>query len=87
MPTIMKECRVCGKKYEACRSVFQNSSTTFRWQDVACSPECGAEYLRRVNEARGLIPAAVDTETASETHTKKTRKRSQKVKDEVAAEN
>ena len=47
----MKECRVCGKVYEACASAAKPGQV-FRWQEVACSPECGAEYLRRVQEAR-----------------------------------
>lgn len=45
-----KICRVCGKSYDACKT--PNITGGFRWRDVACSPECGAEYLRRVMEAR-----------------------------------
>jgi len=51
---VKKTCRICGASYEACRSA-KNGSTAFNWQEVACSPECGSEYLRRVNESRGLI--------------------------------
>lgn len=51
MAAAVKTCRVCGKRYEACRTV-SNLTGVFRWQEVACSPECGAEYLRRVTEAR-----------------------------------
>lgn len=43
-------CRVCGKVYDACNS--QPVFGEFRWKDVACSPECGAEYLRRIRESR-----------------------------------
>ncbi len=46
-----KVCRVCGKEYEACRSTKVNPNI-FRWQDVACSPECGTVYLNRVIESR-----------------------------------
>lgn len=49
----MLVCRVCGKNYEACLS--KRVGTTFRWQDVACSPECGTEYLHRIYVSRGLI--------------------------------
>lgn len=56
MPTATKQCRVCGKSYEACRSLKVNVDGPFRWQEVACSPECGAEYLRRVNESRNPTP-------------------------------
>lgn len=54
MPTAVKKCRVCGKDYEACRTANKVPGV-FRWQEVACSPECGAEYLRRVTEARSHI--------------------------------
>jgi len=45
-----KVCRVCGDTYEACRT--SKVTNTFRWQDVSCSPECGAEYLRRIKLSR-----------------------------------
>ena len=56
--TPKKQCRVCGKDYEPCRSVaLQNG--VFRWREVSCSPECGAIYLRRIQESRGLISSEV----------------------------
>nr|DAZ49999.1 MAG TPA: hypothetical protein [Caudoviricetes sp.] len=51
-----KKCRVCGKEYEACRNLNRIAGV-FRWQEVACSPECGAEYLRQIMESRGELPA------------------------------
>ena len=48
MPKVIRKCRVCGKKYEACRTM-KVVDGVFVWQEVACSPECGAEYLRRMN--------------------------------------
>lgn len=50
------KCRVCGKEYEGCRTM-KRPAGVFRWQDVACSPECGEEYLRQVLTARGQLPA------------------------------
>lgn len=50
MPRESKRCRVCGRRYEACRTT--SPSNVFRWRDVACSPECGAEYFRRVQLSR-----------------------------------
>lgn len=48
-----KKCRVCGKDYEPCYSTgLQNG--VFRWREVSCSPECGAIYLRQIQESRGL---------------------------------
>lgn len=53
MAKVTKICRVCGKEYEACQT--PNLSNTFRWQDVSCSPECGAKYLHAVRVARGEV--------------------------------
>ena len=48
-----KKCRVCGKDYDPCYSTgLQNG--IFRWREVSCSPECGAIYLRQIQESRGL---------------------------------
>lgn len=58
MPTTRKTCRVCGKEYEACHTAKRETSG-FRWQEVACSPECGSEYLRQVTEARNPKPKRV----------------------------
>lgn len=58
MPTVKKTCRVCGKSYEACRTAKRDLTGVFHWQEVACSPECGAEYLRQVTEARNPAPKA-----------------------------
>lgn len=51
MPKAIKICRVCGKEYEACHT-NKSSNGTFRWQDVACSPECGAIYLAQIRASR-----------------------------------
>ena len=51
MATVFKTCKVCGKQYEYCHT--NRPAGLFRWQDVACSPECGAEYFKRVAIARG----------------------------------
>lgn len=56
MPQAIKTCRVCGKEYRAC--LTPNTANIFRWRDVACSPGCGAEYLRRIELSR-----AVNSET------------------------
>lgn len=44
------KCRVCGKEFTPCRT--PNPNGMFRWREVACSFECGQEYLQRVMEAR-----------------------------------
>lgn len=67
MPKATKLCRVCGKPYEACRSL--KAAGPFNWKEVACSPECGEEYLRRVIEARTPkppIPSPAETYSAEE---------------------
>lgn len=57
MGKYIKTCRVCGKSYEGC-SATQRADGVFRWQEVACSPECGAQYLAAVNAARSVAVAA-----------------------------
>lgn len=66
MARVMMTCRVCGKEYEACRSANVGA---FRWQEVACSPECGAEYLRRINESRS-VAQVTPTPAKKERHRK-----------------
>lgn len=44
-------CRVCGKMFVPCNKT-SSALGAFNYHSVACSPECGAEYLRRVQEAR-----------------------------------
>ena len=52
MAAVTKICRVCGKEYKACMA---KATGAFRWQEVACSPECGAEYFERIRLSR--LPA------------------------------
>ena len=51
MPITKKKCRVCGKPYEACQGTKENIGM-FQWQEVACTPECGAKYLHLVKASR-----------------------------------
>lgn len=51
MGKAMKICRVCGKEYEYCHTV-RRVPGLFRWQDVACSPECGEKYLADIIASR-----------------------------------
>lgn len=44
-------CRVCGKMFTPCNKT-SSALGAFNYREVACSPECGAEYLRRVQVAR-----------------------------------
>lgn len=62
MATAIKKCRVCGKEYEACHT--QRPTTVFRWQEVACSPECGSIYFARIEESRKTV---VENTTVDET--------------------
>lgn len=69
----MQKCRVCGKEYEACHTL-RPASNIFRWQAVACSPECGEIFLARILASRATTPAdsvaedtkAADAETVKE---------------------
>ena len=60
MATALLKCRVCGKEYEGCRNA-KRVDGVFRWQDVACSIEHGAEYLMAVRAARGQVQETVAT--------------------------
>lgn len=59
MPKQTKNCRVCGKVYEACRSI-KTGDTVFNWREVACSPECGKIYLQRVMASRSGVLSSCD---------------------------
>lgn len=45
-----RTCKVCGKTYEYCKT--NRRTGLFRWQDVACSPECGTIYFARIQASR-----------------------------------
>ena len=77
MAKVTKICRVCGKEYDSCPTDRHKIGVTFRWQDVACSPECGEIYLAQVNDARGV---ALEHEVEPE---RKARKRSKKADEET----
>ena len=83
MPKQTKVCRVCGKTYEACRSI-KSGSSVFNWREVACSPECGSVYLKRVMESRVKVPETVSNGSAEHTSRKKKVQESHAV--EVSAE-
>lgn len=44
-------CRVCGKQFVPCNK-SSASLGAFNYHSIACSPECGAEYFRRIQESR-----------------------------------
>lgn len=66
MASAIKVCRICGKEYEACRSA-NRAAGVFRWQEVACSPECGTAYLKKVNESRATAHSIEKTNRKKET--------------------
>lgn len=70
MATGYRRCKVCGKEYEYCRT-NRRVSGVFRWQDVACCEEHGAEYLQSVLEARGEAPVAKTKSSAKKSTAKK----------------
>ena len=54
MPKQIKNCRVCGAKYEACNSA-RTGNGAFNWREVACSPECGMVYLDKITASRSIV--------------------------------
>lgn len=73
MAIVTKICKVCGKKYEGCTNA-EKYDGVFRYQTVACSPECGAIYLAQIMKSRGATQEAV--ESAKIEPEKKIRKKS-----------
>ena len=51
MAVAKKKCRVCGESYSACKSTGKELGL-FVWREVACSPECGGEYLKQITDSR-----------------------------------
>lgn len=58
-----KKCKVCGCDYVVCPTAHKNTKT-YRWQDVACCEEHGAQYLREIMASRGMIAADSTADTA-----------------------
>ena len=54
MRTATKVCKVCGCEYEYCYTQLKDDNI-FRWQDVACCKEHGAEYFKMVMISRGEL--------------------------------
>lgn len=49
---VKKTCRVCGSSYPVCKNASRNPNGVFRWQEVACSPQCGKEYFEQIEASR-----------------------------------
>lgn len=77
MANVTKICKVCGKSYLGCTNA-EKYDGIFRYQTVACSPECGAIYLARVLESRGIKQESAEPEQVTEAPKAK-RKSSKKV--------
>lgn len=43
-------CKICGKEYPYCKSFAP--AGVFRWQDVACCAEHGAQYFAEIEASR-----------------------------------
>ena len=64
----IQRCRVCGKEYEACHPL-RPASDTFRWQAVACSPECGEKFLAAILASRATETTESIVENTAEADT------------------
>ena len=58
-------CRVCGKMFTPCNNT-SGALGAFNYREVACSPECGTEYLRRVQAARQKPSNAPDATVSTD---------------------
>lgn len=68
MATGILKCRVCGKEYEACRSA-RRVDGVYRWQDVACCVEHGAEYLALIRASRAKEAVVAEPTPVDEAYT------------------
>lgn len=59
MDRSLKTCKVCGQQYKPCRPTYA-SDGIYRWQDVACCAEHGAQYFEMVMSSRSAAKAAED---------------------------
>ena len=78
-------CKVCGKEYPYCKTFRPTDS--FRWQDVACCAEHGAEYFAQIEAARsGRVPKTevqpVKKDDSLKSEKKSDKKSGKKIEDE-----
>lgn len=80
MATGTRICKICGKEYTYCKTWV--NADKFRYQDVACSPKCGAEYFAKIAASRSE-QVAPQEEAQSETKPAKkiAKKASKKIAD------
>lgn len=73
MTKAIKICKVCGKEYEACHT-FRLDENIFRWQDVACCPEHGAEYFAAIEASRSPKTPEVEEQPKPKRSVKRSKK-------------
>ena len=81
MPKTIRKCKVCGKDDEYCKTWV--SANKFRYQDVACSPECGSKYFAMIEASRSEKKDAEEAE-APKKSPKKMLKKAETQADEPA---
>ena len=72
-------CKVCGKEYPYCKTF--TPADVFRWQDVACCAEHGAEYFAQIEASRNKKPVSPQKNTqeqAQKAPDKKSNKKDEK---------
>ena len=84
-------CKICGKEYDGCHTQRPYANGEFRWQDVACCPEHGQEYLRQIMISRGQLqpevkPEEAPAEPAEEQDAQKLIRRKKKTSEEKTEE-
>ncbi len=80
MATATRICKVCGKEYKYCKTWL--STDKFRYQDVACSPECGSIYFANIAISR----AESTVDEPSTVSTRKSKRMSKRTSKNVVAE-
>ena len=63
MATRIDSCRICGKTFTPCNKTSA-ALGAFNYREIACSPECGKQYFKRVLESRtGATTEIADVDT------------------------
>lgn len=52
MAKSVRVCKICGVEYPYCYTV-RHDNNPFKWQDVACCQEHGAQYFAEILASRG----------------------------------
>ena len=62
---ILRTCPICGKKFNPCCTGIKQTGV-FNWREVACSFQCGKEYLQKIEKEQSPTSAVEFVNAVSE---------------------